>query len=127
MRSVALKFVGGSWDGKTLRTDSSDREEALLAAACYESSHHGAIGEACAALSEYAARFSRIHGWAASKGGSWQGADRYQVTEHCETEKQIVVKLTHLTVENSSAPKGAIPEIRDAGHENRRIPAGSKS
>lgn len=44
MKPLVLQFVGGDWDGKTLRTDSADYEEQLPAAGCYEISHHGAVG-----------------------------------------------------------------------------------
>lgn len=52
MKPIILKFVGGPWDGKTLRSDSTDQEEVWLAAACYETSHHGTIGADCVALSD---------------------------------------------------------------------------
>ena len=94
-KPIVLQFVGGYWDGKSLRTDSADQEEVLLATACYEMSHHGAIGAECAGLSDDAVTFARIHRWAAPNEGGFDEAHRYLVTERCETESEIVVKLRH--------------------------------
>jgi len=102
MKPVALEFVGGYWGGKTLRTDSADLQEVLLAAACYETSHHGAIGQRCDRLSEYAVRFARIHGWPAAREASWWGDHRYLVTERRETKDEIVVKFSCAAVPDSS-------------------------
>ena len=41
MKPIILEFVGGCWDGKTLRTDSPDDEEQLVAAACYDPTNRG--------------------------------------------------------------------------------------
>ena len=101
MRSVVLEFVGGYWEGRSLRTDSADQEEALLAAACYEASHHGAIGGECAALSDDAVMYARIHGWQESKDGNFRGTHRYLVTERRETESEIVVQFRHLPLADS--------------------------
>jgi hypothetical protein len=126
MKPVVLEFVGGYWGGKTLRTDSADLEEVLLAAACYETCHHGVIGEGCAGLSEYAVGFARKHGWPAASNGGWQGTHRYSVTEHRETEDEIVVRLTHAAAAEPSRPQGVFPQITEAAHESHRIPAASE-
>jgi hypothetical protein len=91
MKPIILEFVGGYWGGKTLRTDSPDQEEQLLASGCYEMSHHGAIGAACIGLSGDAMTFARHHGWEASNEASLCGAHRYSVTEFRETETEIVI------------------------------------
>jgi hypothetical protein len=91
MRPVVLEFIGGAWDGKCLRTDSSDREEALLAAECYEMSHHGLVGATCAGFSVDAAAYARDHFWPLQDGVSWHEQYRYRVVERHETENEIVV------------------------------------
>jgi hypothetical protein len=95
VKPVVLEFVGGNWDGRSLSTDSDDQQEALLAAACYEICHHGSIGEECAGLSNDAVTFARTHGWAVPKEARWHGIHHYLVTERRETQKEIVVKLSH--------------------------------
>ncbi len=102
MKPIVLEFVGGYWDGKSLRTNSSDQEEALLAVACYEMSHRGTIGGECAALSDDAVTFARVHGWPRSREGTFCGDHRYRVTEHLETEDEIIVKLRHVPKESPS-------------------------
>jgi hypothetical protein len=102
MKPIILEFVGGYWDGKSLSTNSSDQEEALLAAACYEMSHHGAIGGECAALSDDAVTFARLHGWPRSREGTFRGDHRYRVSEHRETESEILVRLRNVPIESPS-------------------------
>lgn len=97
MKTMALEFVGGYWDGKTLRTDSSDFEEQLLVAGCYELSHHGSIGGRCAELSSDAVRFAQRHSWLAKEEASWSGDHRYLVTEHRETETEIIITFKFQT------------------------------
>lgn len=93
MKPLVLEFIGGHWDGRILRTDSSDYEEQLLAAACYEMSHHGAVGGGCVGLANDAGSFARRHGWAvADDAVSWEG-DRYSVAEHRETETEIILTV----------------------------------
>ena len=104
MKTIVLEFAGGYWEGKSLNTDSADQEEAFLAAACYEMSHHGAIGGECAALSDDAVTYARIHGWPRSQEGTLRGDHRYLVTERRETEGEIVVRLRHVPVAISSMP-----------------------
>lgn len=106
MKPIVLQFVGGYWDGKSLSTDSADQEEALLAAACYEMSHHGAIGGECGALSDDAVTFARIHGWTAPKEGTLHGNHRYLVSERRETVDEIVVRLRHAPAGSPSAATG---------------------
>ncbi len=95
MKPIVLEFVGGYWDGKTLRTDSADGEEPLLAAACYEMSHHGAIGSECVELSFDAAGFSQRHGWTTAEEDVFRGNRRYFVTERRETETEIVITFKY--------------------------------
>ena len=95
MKPMVLEFVGGYWDGKTLRTDSPDYEEQLLAAGCYEMSHHGAIGGECVELSYDAVGFARRHGWLAAEEASLCGDHRYLVAERRETETEIVVTFKY--------------------------------
>ena len=125
MKPGALEFVGGYWGGKTLRSDSADLEEVLLAAACYESCHHGAIGEGCAGLSEYAVWFARHHRWPAATEAGWQGAHRYFVTERCETEHEIVVRLRQAPLVNPPRPFAVGLETREIRPENADTAAGS--
>ena len=125
MKPVALEFVGGYWGGKTLRTDSADLEEVLLAAACYETCHHGVIGEGCPGLSEYAVRFARNHGWPAAADGGWQGAHRYLVTERRETENEIVVQLRQAPLADPPRPLAVGLEAREVRPENAGTAAGS--
>lgn len=101
MKPVVLVFVGGYWNGKTLRTDSPDREEQFLASGCYEMSHHGAIGGECVGLSDAAVNFARTHGWEAEKEASLRGDHRYLVTEFRETETERIVKFKHNPVRES--------------------------
>ena len=95
MKLIVLEFVGGYWDGKTLRTDSSDYEEQLLAAACYEMSHHGAIGGECVELSYDVVGFCRRHGWVGAEEASFCGDHRYLVTERRETKTEIVITFKY--------------------------------
>lgn len=101
MKPVVLLFVGGYWNGKTLRTDSSDREEQFLASGIYEMSHHGAIGGECVGLSDAAVNFARSHGWKAEKDATLWGDHRYLVTEFRETETERIVKFKHDPVRES--------------------------
>ena len=95
MKPILLEFVGGYWDGKTLRTDSADDEEPLLAAACYEMSHHGAVGSECVELSLDAVGFSRRHGWTATQEAVFCKHRRYFVAERRETETEIVITFKY--------------------------------
>ncbi len=92
---IVLEFVGGYWDGKTLRTDSSDYEEQLLGAGCYETSHHGAIGGECAVLSCDVVSYARRHGWQAAEEASLCGDHQYLVAERRETEAEIVITFKY--------------------------------
>ena len=105
-KSLTLIFSGGYWDGKSLHTDSEDQEESLLATACYEMAHHGAIGAECAGMSDDAVTFARLHGWAAAKEASLQGAHRYRVIERRETEREIVVMFRHEPASDTSRASG---------------------
>jgi hypothetical protein len=107
MKPIVLEFEGGYWDGRSLSTGSSDQEEALLATACYEISHHGAVGAECAALSGDAVTFARIHGWPNSREGTFCGDHRYRVTEHKETEDEIIVRLRQVPAEDPSTASTA--------------------
>jgi len=102
MKPIILEFVGGPWDGKTLRTDSADQEEVWLAAGCYEMCHHGAIGGECVGLSGDAAMFAQRHGWEAAKQRNWHRDHRYLVAERrereTETETEIVVTFKYHTL-----------------------------
>ena len=101
MKPIVLEFVGGYWDGKTLRTDSPEQEEEFLAAGCYEMSHHGAIGQECVGLSEDAVTFARKHDWEAAKEASLCGDHRYLVAERRETETEIVVTFKYHPIPKS--------------------------
>lgn len=90
-KAITVEFQGGYWDGRALRTASDDQEEVLLAMACYEMAHHGAIGAECAGMSDDAVIFARLHGWAAAKEAGLGGDHRYRVTERRETADQITV------------------------------------
>jgi len=100
MKSMVLEFVGGLLGGKTLRTDSPDYEEQLLAAACYEMSHHGAIGASCVELSYDTAGFCRRHGWGAAEEPSLCADHRYLVTERRETETEIVITFQYCPMQD---------------------------
>ena len=113
MKPIVLEFAEGYWDGRSLSTDSADQEEAFLAAACYEMSHHGAIGGECAALSDDAVTYARIHGWPRSQEGTLRGDHRYLVTERCETAGEIVVRLTLVPVANSSTPTALKLQLKE--------------
>jgi hypothetical protein len=95
MKPIVLEFIGGYWDGKTVRSDSLEQEEALVAAGCYEMSHHGAIGQECLGLSPELIAFARHHGWQAARNARRHGAHRYVVAEHRETENEIVVTFKY--------------------------------
>ena len=98
MKPVILGFIGGYLDGKSLRTDSSEQEEAFLAAGCYEMSHHGEIGAECWALSVETMAYARSHSWPVSEKDAESGHQRYLVTERRETEREIVVTFKHAPV-----------------------------
>jgi hypothetical protein len=104
MKRITLEFVGGPWDGKALCTDSADREEVWLAAACYETSHHGAIGGRWPGPSGDAAVFARRHGWPATDQSHGRGGHRYLVSERRETEEALVVTFEYRPVETSRTP-----------------------
>lgn len=91
--SIILEFAGGYWDGRSLCTDSEDLEESLLARACYEMAHRGAIGAQCSGMSDEAVLFARLHGWARAKEAGLHGDHCYRVAERRETEREIVVKF----------------------------------
>jgi hypothetical protein len=93
MKPVILHFEDGFWDGRTLRTDSPDREEAFLACGCYEMSHHGTVGAEVAGLSTDAIAFAQHHGWNAARDAGLSGAHRYVVREHRETETEVVISF----------------------------------
>jgi|GEM_PF-3515359 len=95
MRPIVFKFLGGDWDGETLRTDSADREERFLAAGCYEMCHHGTIGEECVGLSEEEVAFAQKHGWATAKNTSSPASPRYRVAERRETKAEIIVRFEY--------------------------------
>ncbi len=95
MKPIVLKFVGGDWDGRSMRSDSSDQEEVFLAIGCYEMSHHGSVGSECVGLSDEAVAFARHHGWEAAKEANPEGGHRYRVCEYRETEAEIIVTLKH--------------------------------
>jgi len=105
-RSVALQFTGGYWDGRSLHTDSDDEEEALLATACYEMTHHGAIGAECGGMSDDAVTFARLHGWAGAKEAGLQGVHRYRVIERRETERETIVVFRHEPASDMSPVPG---------------------
>jgi hypothetical protein len=125
VRPVVLEFVGGYWGGKTLRTDSAELEETLLAAACYETCHHGAIGEGCAGLSEYAVGFAVHHQWPGATHGGWQGAYRYSVTERWETEDEIVIRLGLAAPADASRPPAVGVETRELHQDQPGVSAGN--
>lgn len=93
MKTVVLTFDGGAWDGKTLRTDSVDLEEAMLAAACYELSHHGMVGRDCTGVSGDTQHFAQMHGWAQGQADELYGPHRYVVMEYQETEDEIAIRF----------------------------------
>ena len=96
MKPVKLTFEGGYWNGRSLEMNSEDQEESLLAAACYEMTHHGTLGEECTGLSEDAVTYARIHGWPTPEEGGLQGDHRYMVTERRETLHEIVITLSEV-------------------------------
>ena len=98
MKPVILGFMGGIWDGKSLRTDSSDQEEAWLAAGCYEMSHHGEIGAECYGLAVETTAYTRNHRWPTDETGLGGRHHRYVVSERRETADEVVVILMHAPV-----------------------------
>lgn len=98
MKPIVLGFIGGFLDGRSLRTDSSDQEEALLGAGCYEMSHHGEIGAECWGLSVETMAYARHHGCPMGKETGPNGHHRYLVSERRETEREIVVTFMHAPV-----------------------------
>lgn len=94
MKATVVMFAGGPWDGRRLRTDSDDYEEQLLAAGCYEMSHHGTIGTGCGGLSCEALGFARRHGWVAEEANA-RGRHEYYVAERRETETEIVITFNY--------------------------------
>ena len=95
MKPIVLKFVGGFWDGKTMRSDSPDQEEVFLATTCYEQSHHGLVGSESVGLLDSAVDFAQRHGWNAKEKMSSAGEQRYRVSEHRETETEITIVFRH--------------------------------
>lgn len=103
MKPILVEFVGGPLDGKTLCTDSSDREEMWLATACYEMSHHGAIGEECGPLCD-ATDFAQRHGWLAAKTIYLHDQTRYLVAERRETKSGVFITFEFDPLTNASLP-----------------------
>jgi hypothetical protein len=103
MKSIVLEFIGGYWDGKSLRSDSRDREEMFLATGCYEMCHHGSIGAECVGLSDGAVAFARSHGWEAARDAVLSGDHRYLVSQRRETETEIVVTFKHDPIQHPTA------------------------
>jgi hypothetical protein len=95
MKPVVLRFTEGCFDGRALRTDSTDQEEVWLAAACYETCHHGEIGRECFAPACDVNAFARRHGWEAAKETDLHRHLRYLVTERRETATEIVVTFEY--------------------------------
>jgi hypothetical protein len=95
MRPIVLGFIGGIWDGKCLRTDSSDQEEAWLAAGYYEMSHHGEIGAECWGLSVETAAYARNHWPTSEEAGLGDLHHRYVVSERRETAEEVVITFMH--------------------------------
>jgi hypothetical protein len=100
LKPILLRFQGGCWDGRSLRTDSRDQEESLLAWACYEMCHHGAIGAECGGLSDDAVCFARVHGWPQDPAGRLPDFRGYAVSERRENEHEIAITLTCLPAES---------------------------
>ncbi len=95
MKTIVFQFLGGPWDGRTLHTDSTEREETLLATACYETSHHGTIGGECLGLLADEETFARRHNWAGAPEDDVPENHGYVVEERCETETEITIKFIH--------------------------------
>ena len=95
MKPIILKFIGGYWDGRSLRSDSADQEELFLAVGCYEMSHHGSIGGQCVGLSDSAVALAQSHGWDAAKEAGLCGDHRYCVCQRRETESEIEITFKH--------------------------------
>ena len=104
MKAIIIEFIEGPWHGRALRTDSTDREEVWLAAAYYEMSHHGAIGERCDGLCCDAVNFARRHGWLANEDDTPREGDHYLVAERRETEMKIHVSFKYDLITNASVP-----------------------
>jgi len=102
MKAIVLDFAGGDWDGKHLRTDSTDQEEAMLAAACFEMSHHGQIGAQYLGVLGDATVFARNHGWTTSPEGRSQSSHSYHVTERRETNSQITITFQHTPLSHAA-------------------------
>jgi len=98
MKPVVLHFVGGFWNGRSLRSDSNDPEEMFLVSGCYEMSHHGTVGSEVAGLSGDAVAYARHHGWTAARDAGLEGAHRYVVSEYRETEAEITITFQQCPV-----------------------------
>lgn len=109
MKRIVLRFVGGDWDGRSIRSDSPEQEEVFLATGYYEMSHHGLVGSECVGLSDDAVAFAKHHGWDAAKNLNAAGEHRYRVCERRETETAIIVTLRHVPSQHVKNPP-ATPE-----------------
>lgn len=99
--NIVINFIGGYWDGKTFRTDSPDYDEQLLAAGCYEMSHHGAIGGECSPLSGETMEYARRHGYEATAEATLTEGHRYTVIERRETAAEICITFKCQEIKDS--------------------------
>ena len=87
-RTLVLQFSGGALDGRTLRSDSADIHEALLATACLCLS---AADEEAQTVKILPAAWRRLAGAASD----FSGVAEYRVTARIHDQSSITVALVH--------------------------------
>jgi hypothetical protein len=80
-KRVFLEFIGGSWDGMNLCSDSPDPAEVGLASLTFAKTHDATIGSAVVMPSDYAVRKTDLHGY------------KYVVQYRTELGDEVLVRL----------------------------------
>ena len=95
MRRFVLEFLGGTWDGKMLDSQSPDREEVRLAQGYFWMTDDGTVGKGIDGLSEQAREFAENHGWTPSHEPGADTSHSYEVIERREEGERLLVRLKH--------------------------------
>lgn len=101
MPCIILEFIGGSWDGMNLCTDSPDELETRLAVQTYLSTHGGRPGQKVCMLEDYGLK-------PRTAGGS-----HYVVTQHTAMGNDVLVRL-ETVAEGEPAEVHPPPEVEPA-------------
>jgi len=81
MKPIIFEFIGGSWDGMNLHSDSLDPVEVVFAKTCYVETHGGTLGRTAVMPSEYATQQGNSRG------------NKYAVTHRVEIGGELLIRL----------------------------------